>query len=299
MPSSPVPVPADEAALVRSRLSGLGLPGLIDVHTHFMPKNVMDKVWAYFDDAGPMLGREWPIAYRDGEDERVERLADFGVERWSSLNYSHRPGMAEFLNQWSAGFADAHPACLRSATFFPEEGAGRYVTSAIDAGAQIFKAHVQVGQYDPNDPLLDDVWGVLEESGTPLVIHSGDGPVPGRFTGVDGMVELLRRFPRLTLVIAHLGMPEYAAFLGLAERHERVFLDTTMAFTDFVEESAPFPDAERPRLHALGEKILFGSDYPNIPYPYVHAVDAVLAVSPGDDWSRKVLRDNAAALFHL
>ena len=27
----------------------LGLPGLIDVHTHFMPERVMAKVWAYFD----------------------------------------------------------------------------------------------------------------------------------------------------------------------------------------------------------------------------------------------------------
>jgi len=24
----------------------LGLPGIIDVHTHFMPKRVLDKVWA-------------------------------------------------------------------------------------------------------------------------------------------------------------------------------------------------------------------------------------------------------------
>ena len=24
----------------------LGLPGIIDVHTHFMPEPVMDKVWA-------------------------------------------------------------------------------------------------------------------------------------------------------------------------------------------------------------------------------------------------------------
>ncbi len=35
----------------------LGLPGLIDVHTHFMPERVMAKVWAYFDAAGPLVGR--------------------------------------------------------------------------------------------------------------------------------------------------------------------------------------------------------------------------------------------------
>jgi hypothetical protein len=35
----------DEIAEVRQIWSALGLPGVIDVHTHFMPKSVMDKVW--------------------------------------------------------------------------------------------------------------------------------------------------------------------------------------------------------------------------------------------------------------
>jgi uncharacterized protein len=52
-----------EASDVRAVWTALGLPGIIDVHTHFMPERVMDKVWAYFDTAGPLTGREWPIAY--------------------------------------------------------------------------------------------------------------------------------------------------------------------------------------------------------------------------------------------
>ena len=64
----------------------LGLPGLIDVHTHFMPERVMAKVWAYFDAAGPLVGREWPIAYRFEEDERLAVLRGSGCgrsRRWS------------------------------------------------------------------------------------------------------------------------------------------------------------------------------------------------------------------------
>ena len=38
------PDPAVEAAQVRALWEPLGLPGIVDVHTHFMPKNVMDKV---------------------------------------------------------------------------------------------------------------------------------------------------------------------------------------------------------------------------------------------------------------
>ena len=41
-----------EVAAIRGLLGGLGLGSIIDVHTHFMPKRVMEKVWAYFDQVG-------------------------------------------------------------------------------------------------------------------------------------------------------------------------------------------------------------------------------------------------------
>ncbi len=137
--------PDDEAAQVRARLSALGLTGMIDVHTHFMPQRVLDKVWAYFDAAGPLIGRPWTITYRGSEEERLEALRSFGVRAFPSLNYPHKPGMATFLNAWSSEFAAAHPDVLHSATFHPEPGAGDYVRDAIEDGAVIFKAHVQVG----------------------------------------------------------------------------------------------------------------------------------------------------------
>ena len=45
---------------------------------------------------------------------------------------------------------------------------------------RVFKVHVQVGGFDPRDPLLDAVWARLEEAGTPVVIHCGSGPLAGR-----------------------------------------------------------------------------------------------------------------------
>ena len=289
----------DEAARLHAVWRELGLPGVVDVHTHFMPANVLAKVWAYFDSAGPLLGRPWPVTYREDEDARVARLRAYGVERFTSLLYPHRPGMAGWLNDWAAGFAARTPQCLHSATFYPEPEAGKYVATALEAGGRIFKAHVQVGGYDPADPLLDPVWGLLEDAGTPVVIHCGSGPAPGTHTGPGPVTDVLRRFPRLRLVVAHLGMPEYADFLDLAERHEGVHLDTTMAFTDFAEQLSPFPPADRPRLRALGDKVLLGSDFPNIPYPSLHQVEALVRLDLGDDWLRGVLRDNAVRLLGL
>ncbi|MFE6159056.1 amidohydrolase family protein [Streptomyces sp. NPDC056486] len=277
----------------------LGLPGLIDVHTHFMPERVLNKVWDYFDSAGPLTGVKWPITYRHEEQQRLDLLREFGVRAFTSMIYPHKAGMAEWLNGWAADFASRTPDCLHTATFYPEPGAEAYVRDAVDAGARIFKSHVQVGAYDPNDAELDPVWGLLADAGVPVVTHCGSGPAPGKHTGPEPIGRLLARHPRLRLVVAHMGMPEYVDFLDLAERYGEVRLDTTLTFTDFSEGFSPFPRAELPRLADLGDRILLGTDFPNIPHAYVHQLHALERLGLGDDWLRAVCHGNAARLFGL
>ena len=290
----------DEMEAVRRIWRSLGLPGIVDVHTHFMPKSVMDKVWRYFDDAGPLVGRRWPIAYRTDEQQRVRTLRGFGVRAFTSLVYPHKPQMAAWLNEWAASFAAATPDCLHTATLYPEPGVEAYVRRAVESGARVFKVHVQVGRFSPTDPLLDRAWGVIEDAAAPVVIHCGSGPVPGEHTGAGPVTELLTRHPRLRLIVAHMGMPEYTDFLDLADRYDEIRLDTTMAFTPFIEEAMPFPRTEYRRLRDHGDRILFGSDFPNIPHGFVDAM-RVLTRLPGvdEDWLRKVFHDNAARLFGL
>ncbi len=279
--------------------TGLGLPGLADVHTHFLPERMLRRVWAHFAGAGPLIGREWPIRYRDPEDVRVATLGRLGVRLFSARAYAHRPAMAADLNEWTLGFAARTPGCLASATFYPEPGVVAYTASALDRGAQIIKVHLQVGGFDPRDDELDPVWGMLADAGTPVVVHAGSGPVAHGFTGPGPIGDVLARHPRLTLIVAHAGAPEYADFLALAERHPRVALDTTMAFTDFFEAMAPFPPGLRPRLRDLGlaGKVLLGSDFPNIPYAYAHQLAALARLDLGDDWLRAVCWSNARDLF--
>ncbi|MEV4192083.1 amidohydrolase family protein [Streptomyces toxytricini] len=284
---------------VRAFRERLGLPGLVDVHTHFMPERVLAKVWDYFDAAGPLTGVAWPITYRHEEARRVELLREFGVRAFTSMLYPHKPQMAAWLNSWSASFAARTPDCLHTATFFPEQGAADYVRQAVESGARVFKAHLQVGGYDPNDALLEQVWGLLAEAGIPVVVHCGSGPVPGKHTGPGPVAALLARHPRLALIVAHMGMPEYGDFLDLAERYPRVHLDTTMAFTDFSAQFATFPPSGLGRLADLGDRILLGTDFPNIPYPYEHQLDSLERLGLGDAWLRAVCHDNGARLFAL
>ncbi|OON79184.1 amidohydrolase [Streptomyces tsukubensis] len=277
----------------------LGLPGLIDVHTHFMPERVLTKVWEYFDAVGPLVGREWPITYRMAEEQRLAVLRGFGVRAFTAMLYPHKPDMAAWLNGWAVDFARRTPDCLHTATLFPEPGVEGYVRAAVESGARVFKSHVQVGGYDPADPLLDPVWGLLAEARLPVVMHCGSGPAPGKHTGPEPVARVLARHPRLRLIVAHMGMPEYADFFALAETYDEVRLDTTMAFTDYMERFVPFPVGELGRLRDLGDRVLLGSDFPNLPYPYGHQLAVLERLGLGDDWLRAVCHDNAARLFGI
>jgi predicted TIM-barrel fold metal-dependent hydrolase len=272
---------------------GLGLPGLIDIHVHFYPERMLRKVWKYFDDYF------WKITYRGTERERLDHLNSLGVKAFPALTYAHKPGMAAGLNDWALSFAAEHPGCLPSATFYPEPGVLDYVTKSVDNGARIFKVHLQVGAFDPRDELLAPVWGLLAETGTPIVTHAGSGPLPGEFTGAGPLAEVLARHPRLQVIIAHMGTPEYEPFLELAERFERVRLDTTMAFTDFLQDVSPYPVQLLDRVKDLGMagKVLLGTDYPNIPHPYAHQLEALARLDFGDEWLRAVCWHNAQSLL--
>lgn len=288
--------PADDDA-VRGWTDELGLPGLFDAHVHFLPKPIMDRVWEHFDSAGPLIGRPWPINYRMPDEQRVAKLRALGVRRYTALPYAHKPGVAAYLNDWARAFAKEHDDNVWSATFYPEESAGAYVRELIVDGVAVFKVHVQVGDFDPRDPALDEVWSALADSRTPVVVHAGSGPVPGRHTGAGPIAEVLRRHPRVPMIVAHMGAPEYAEFLALAEAYENVRLDTTMAFTDFFESDAAYPRELLPRLRDLQDRVLLGSDFPNIPYAYAHQLEALVRLGLGDDWLRSVCWHNAAALF--
>ncbi len=295
-PFAPVePRPGDEA--VPRLLTELGLPGMIDLHVHLLPERMQARVWAHFDQAGPLLGRPWPIRYRWPVADLVEHLRGMSVTAFTTMPYAHRPGMAADLNSASLALASSHPDVLPTLTFYPEPGVGEYVSSALQAGARAAKVHLQVGAFDPGAPVLEPAWRALAAARVPVVIHAGSGPVAGRFTGPGPIAAVLDAHPRLLAVIAHLGMPETSAFLDLVERRPNTYLDTTMSFTDFTEAWRPSSPSDLARLAQLSRRVVFGSDFPSIPYDYAHAVLALRRAGFDDDWLRAVLWDTPRALL--
>ena len=102
------PVPPLDDLRVPQFWRDLGLPGLVDVHVHFMPPRMLHRVWAHFEGAGSLMGGTvWPITYRWPDGDRVAHLARLGVLAYPALAYAHKPGMARDLNEWTLAFAAA------------------------------------------------------------------------------------------------------------------------------------------------------------------------------------------------
>jgi uncharacterized protein len=278
-------------------LADLSLPGIVDAHVHFLPDNLQEAVWHWFDQLTPA----WPVTYRSPAADRLAALAAVGVRHHTALAYAHRPGMLPFLNQHTLGLAAAVPAVIPTFTIYPEAGVAEETARCLAAGGRCVKVHLQVGGYDATDPRLDGAWEQLADAGTPVVIHAGavaDGSGNEEYCGPEPVRRLLARFPRLRLVIAHMGTPDQDAFVELAETHPDVWLDTAMVFTD-PPYLGPSPMHLVGRLGALRDKIVFGSDFPTIPHQVAAQVSGLAALGLGDDWLRAVLWHNGQRLFGL
>lgn len=278
-------------------LAALGIPGIVDAHVHFLPHSVQEAVWRWFDRITPL----WPVTYRGPADDRLATLARIGVRHHTALAYAHRPGMLRFLNDHTLGLAAAEPTVIPTFTIFPEAGVTAETARCLAAGGRAVKVHPQVGAFDATDPLLEEAWGLLQDAGTPIIMHAGavaDGSGNQEWCGPEPVMRLLGRFPDLRVVIAHLGAPDHDKFVEIAEEHAGVWLDTAMVFTD-PPYLAPTPVHLIERVGALGDRIVFGSDFPTIPHAFAAQVSGLASLGLGDEWLRNVLWGNGVRLFAL
>lgn len=281
---------------VASFVADVGLDGIVDLHVHAMPDRLQQAVWRYFDG---LEDPPWPIHYRDEADARLRQLADLGVVAHTALAYAHRPGMLRWLNDHTLDLADRHPQVLPTFTVFPEPDVAELTAEAIARGGAVVKVHTQVGRFHAADPRLDDVWRQVAAARLPIMLHAtavygvdgGDA-----WCGIDEVRALLDRHPHLTVVVAHIGMPEYRDAVRLAEEAEDVHLDVSMTLHDG-ELALDVPTDVVDRLHDLAPKLLFGSDFPSIPHDYATQVRAIARLGLDDAGIRDVLAGNAQRLL--
>lgn len=269
---------------------------IIDAHVHLFPKRLAEAVRSWFDTHG------WETRYRDEVDVALQRLLDGGIDRVVTLPYAHKAGMAVALNAFSLALAREHPEVAACCTVFPgEDGADRIVDEALAGPFVGIKIHCHVMRIQPDDPRLDVVYAASARYRKPVVIHAGREPAlkgygvdVHHFSGADRVRHALRKHPDAVVLVPHLGGDEFAEFEKMLGEFPNLHLDTTMVIGGYFPM---MPDLEILRRHP--DRILYGTDYPNLPYDWTNELGVLRGLKLPPDVEQKILAGNAQTLFKL
>lgn len=271
-----------------------GLPPVVDAHVHLFPDGVFEAIWRWFDQYG------WPIRYKLHTPQVLSFLLSRGVHRVVALHYAHKPGMARWLNTYMAEVMRQEPRVLGLATVLPgEEGAADILAEAFALGLKGVKLHCHVQCFAPDAPQLHEVYEACARAGRPLVMHAGREPASPHYQcdvhalcSAASVERVLQAHPTLKLCVPHLGADEFDAYARLLERHDNLWLDTTMALARYFPVSPPLE-----LLRVRPERILYGTDFPHLPYAWDRELRELLALGLPRHVEAGILGGNALRLY--
>jgi uncharacterized protein len=270
------------------------LPEVVDAHVHLFPDAVFEALWRWFEK------HAWPVRYKLYAKGVTDFLFSRGVSRIVALHYAHRPGMSRPLNQFMAALCQDEPRIWGLATVLPgEEGAAEILKEAFAMGLRGVKLHCHVQCFSPDDEAMHDVYEACVRANAPLVVHAGREPKspaykcdPYVMCSADRVGRVLEEYPGLRLCVPHLGADEFDAYEKLLERHDNLWLDTTMTMAEFFTGEPPVR-----LVHCRPERVLYGTDFPNVPYAWDREFKKLAKLEMREeDWAR-LLGGNALALF--
>ena len=157
-------------------------------------------------------------------------------------------------------------------------------------------------QFHPSDAKLQPIYQRAVELDIPILFHAGMSWEPGsrleyghplRFEGVAA------DFPRLKIVLAHLGWPWIVDAVALALKYPNVHLDTSALFFDNPRDFLRFVMTQQVPLtvfeRSLRKQIVFGSNYPRVEIK--NMARAVLSLGLSEECLDLVFQGNAASLL--
>ena len=268
----------------------------IDVHTHFFPPDMFNSIWDWFEKV------KWEIKYQLPTEELVNLLKNHNVKAFTTHNYAHKRGIAEKMNEWTHNFVNNHSNAIPFGTVWPEDENREEYTKKIFETYKFQGIKIQplVQEFYPNDPRMTKVYKIIEDYDGFITWHAGTAPYRNEYVGLKNFQKFLDNFSDMKMIIAHMGAYEYDKFIKLLDKHNNMYLDTAMIFIRnniFPERKVKQPKPEI--LQSYQDRILFGSDFPNIPYPYEQSILGLLDLDLSRNFYKSIFFKNAKKIFSL
>ncbi|MCL5124306.1 MAG: amidohydrolase [Deltaproteobacteria bacterium] len=278
------------------------LPGrfetVVDAHVHLFPDPIFQAIWRWFDQFA------WPIRYKLTSSQIIEFLTSRGVARVLGLHYAHKPGMARQLNRYMAGLCRDHPQLIGTATVFPgEKNAVDILKEAFQMGLTGVKLHAHVQYFAMDDSVMYEIYECCADHNRPLIMHVGREPKnpdylykrdPYETCKAEKLERILINYPSLKICVPHIGADEFDQYRRLLECYDNLWVDTAMVLVKYV------PNFRYPKLLDLrSNRVMFGTDFPNIPYAWDTEIRQLEALQLTDDFLVGILERNASEFLSI
>ena len=257
---------------------------IIDFHTHVYPDRIADKATrATCDFYGLDTDQTGTV------ETLLSKGRAAGIGRFVLLPVAVHPSGVRHVNEFIVDQVRAHDEFYGFGTVHPHM---ENLTDEIDyirsSGLLGVKLHPDMQEINTDDERLFPVYERLEQLGMPVFVHCGDEHK--EFSHPRRLRQVIDRFPRLTVIAAHLGgwskWDEAVAYL----RDTNCYLDISSCMMFLSPEKV----AEYVRAFGV-ERVLFGTDFPI--WDAVTEVKNLQALPLTDDEKEQIFYRNAERIL--
>ncbi len=184
------------------------------------------------------------------------------------------------FNQWICDVSRAHgeivPFVAADITVLPADACAAHVRSMVtENGARGVKLHGASQGFSMSDERLWPTYAVCQELGVPVIGHSGPDTDGAGFAEPRGFAGMLKSFPDLTVVLAHMGGATWDQAREIAETYPNAFFDCCEIIEWTEGTNAPTEVELAQLIKDVGpHRVTMGSDYPW--YDLDHTVERVM-----------------------
>ena len=279
---------------------------IIDAHCHIYPEKIAARAVASTDDFYNTHAHGTGLVQNliaSGEEE--------GYDGYVVQSVASTPHHVTSINRFIAGAVTAteaegkHGLLTGLGTLHPDledvEGA---VDEIVSYGLHGVKLHPDMQKFNIDAPRAYPIYAVCRERGLPILMHMGDPRFD--YSHPDRLYRIMRDFPGLTVVGAHMG--GWANWDYACERlsdMENLYVDTSSSIATPGKEYGIEPhvtslSAEKAAalIRAWGaDKVLYGTDYPM--WSQKADMEAFFAIGLTDAENRAILSENAKRVFRI